>query len=246
MRLLLIGATGSPYYEHCKHEVRDFLRSSNTVGLVSAANLFDEEQYFRAMDERLTESGIATAQRLVHIRWNSRWKDALDRADAVVVPGGNTYALLQRLAQSGLLDALQDRVRGGLPYVGSSAGANLAGPNILTTNDWNVVGLGQFQAMGLVPFNINPHYVERSATDAPNSESRDFRIREYHQIRRNPVIGIEETAILNVSGGQVQVTGRGRVKLFTQQGLQRWFTPGEKLEWDAGTRLPEAMAGHMR
>jgi dipeptidase E len=246
MRLLLIGATGSPYFEHCKQELQEFLHPLKSVGLISAANLFDEEQYFRAMNERLSASGVAIARRLVHIRWNSDWQDALDTIDAVVVPGGNTYALLGRLAQSGLLDALRERVRGGLPYVGSSAGANLAGPNILTTNDWNVVGLDRFQALELVPFNINPHYIERSSSDAPNSESRDFRIREYHQLRRNPVVGIEENAIVRISGGQASIMGRGRVKLFMPQGPERWFAPGEKLEWEVEMRLPETLAGHIR
>ncbi len=242
MKLLLIGATGSPYFEHCRQQVWEFLRSSKTVGLVSAANLFDEEEYFRAIDERLKASSIA--EKVVHIRWSSRWKDALDKADAVIIPGGNTYALLDRLTQSGLLTALREKVRRGMPYVGSSAGANLAGPNILTTNDWNVVGLSEFGALDLVPFNVNPHYVERGVSDAPNSESRDFRIREYHQVWHNPVVGIEETALLKVSGGQVQVAGKGRVKLFTPQGGQRWFSPGEKLEWEA--RLPEVMVDHVR
>ena len=115
-----------------------------------------------------------------------------------MVPGGNTYALLNRLAQSGLLAALREQVRDGLPYVGSSAGANIAGPNILTTNDWNVVGSTHFNSLGLVPFNINPHYVERASSDAPHSETRDLRIREYHQIWSNPVVAVEETAVLRV------------------------------------------------
>lgn len=230
MKLLLIGATGSPYFEHCKREIRAFLGSSKAVGLLSAANLFDEDGYFRAMDQRLTSAGIA--RELVHIRWNSHWLDALNRVEAVVIPGGNTYVLLERLSQSGLLDVLRQRIREGLPYVGSSAGANVAGPNILTTNDWNVVGLNQFEALGLVPFNINPHYVERHLSDAPHSETRDFRIREYHQVWSNPVVAIEENAILSVFDRKVSIKGKGKVKLFMPHGSQRLFEPGEDLIWE--------------
>jgi len=162
MRLLLISATGSPSFEHCKQEMLDFLGPSKSVGFVSAAKLFDEEAYFRAIDERLLGTAPAISRELVHIRWNSDWRDALDRIDAILVGGGNTYVLLKRLSESGLLDVLRERVRKGLPYIGASAGSNVAGPNILTTNDWNVVGLTRFKSLDLVPFNINPHYVERS------------------------------------------------------------------------------------
>ena len=103
--------------------------------------------------------------------------------------GGNTYALLMRLRRSGLLAAIRRRVRAGLPYVGASAGSNVAGPTILTTNDWNVVGVPRFDALGLVGFNINPHYKEADPLMAAGSETRDDRIREYHVVNRNPVVG---------------------------------------------------------
>jgi len=170
MRLLLISATGSPYFEHCKQEMHNFLGPVKSVGFVSAAKFIDEEVYFRAVDERLTGTAAAISRELVHIHWNSDWRDALDRIDAILVGGGNTYVLLKRLYESGLLDALRERVRNGLPYIGASAGSNVAGPNILTTNDWNVVGLTNFQSLDLVPFNINPHYVERAASDAPTAK----------------------------------------------------------------------------
>lgn len=240
MRLLLMGATGSPYFEQSKKDMLGFLGPSKTAGLIPAANLFDEESYFRAMDERLTHVIAPIVGRLVHVRWNSNFQHTLDTVDALIVPGGNTYVLLKRLKQSGLLDAVRERVQAGLPYIGSSAGANVAGPNILTTNDWNVVGLGDFEALGLVPFNINPHYVEQGAADAPHSETRSSRIREFHQIWTNPVVGIEEKAMINVSADKVSVLGGGRVKLFTRDGAQRWFEAGEDLVWETPPRRSRA------
>ncbi len=235
MKLLLIGATGSPYFEHCRREMLDFLRSSKTVGLLSAANPFDEQAYFVAMKEHLTRNGLSTAKELIHICWNSNWRPSLNKIDALVVPGGNTFVLLKRLYQSGLIEALRYKIREGLPYIGSSAGANVTGPNILTTNDWNVAGVSHFEALALVPFNINPHYVERSASDAPNSETRSQRIREYHQFWNNPVVGIEETAVLSVVGATAPIVSKGRVKLFTKDGRQRSFGSGEELVWDDWT-----------
>ena len=92
--------------------------------------------------------------------------------------------------------------------MGSSAGSNVAGPNILTTNDWNVVGLTAFEALGLVPFNVNPHYLETDPAMAPGSETRDMRIAEYHVVRDNPVVGIEEGAMVRVEEGSPRCAGR--------------------------------------
>lgn len=237
MRLFLVGATGSPYFEHCKQEMLDFLGPAEKVGLISAANLYDEEAYFRGIEERVTGAAPEIRRELIHIRWNSNWYDALARIDAVIIPGGNTYALLQRLSLSGLLDALREQIQNGLPYIGSSAGANIAGPNILTTNDWNVVGLTHFQSLNLVPFNINPHYIEGIASNAPNSETRDVRIREYHKFWSNPVVGIEETAVVTVVDRQTKVIGKGRAIVFEPGCRQRWFEPGEDVSFENLVKL---------
>jgi dipeptidase E len=141
--------------------------------------------------------------------------------------GGNTYALLTRLHRSGLLDAIRERVRAGMPYVGASAGSNVAGPNILTTNDWNVVGLGRFEALELVPFNINPHYKETDPAMAPFSETRDDRIREYHVVNANPVVGLEEGALVQVADGAVTALGTARVKLFRRGAEPAWYRAGD-------------------
>jgi hypothetical protein len=123
-----------------------------------------------------------------------------------------------------------------MPYIGSSAGANIAGPRILTTNDWNVVALDAFDALGLVPFNINPHYLETDPTMAPGSETRDDRISEYHVVWDNAVVGIEEGTLVRVEDGAVTVQGRGRVKLFARGKTPRWFTDGERARSSAASK----------
>ncbi|MBI4590609.1 MAG: dipeptidase PepE, partial [Candidatus Rokubacteria bacterium] len=158
----------------------------------------------------------------------------LEKAEALFMGGGNTYALLKRLQEGGLLEAIRARVRAGLPYVGSSAGSNVAGPNILTTNDWNVVGLAAFEALGLVPFNINPHYLETDPAMAPGSETRDERIREYHVVWRNPVVGIEEGTLLRIEAGVATVLGTGRVKIFRRGQAPRWHHAGARLDFELG------------
>src|SRR4030095_9593318 len=99
------------------------------------------------------------------------------------------------------IEAIQARARDGMPYAGASAGANLAGPTILTTNDWNIVALSHFAALPLVPFNITPHFKDADPGMAPGSETREDRIREYHVRNKNAVIGIEEETMVRVADG---------------------------------------------
>jgi dipeptidase E len=224
VRLLLLSNSGRPYLAHARAELLDFLGPARRVGFVTAASLGDEEAY-----HEMARGTLAPELALEHIRWDRDPFPALARAEAVFVGGGNTYALLRRLRQAGLLDPLRERVRAGLPYVGSSAGSNLAGPNILTTNDWNVVGLTAFEALGLVPFNVNPHYLETDPAMAPGSETRDMRIAEYHVLRDNPVVGIEEGAMVRVEDGRAEVRGTARTRLFRPRQAPVWLPAGALL-----------------
>jgi dipeptidase E len=124
---------------------------------------------------------------------------------------------------------LADRVRGGLLYIGTSAGTNIAGPNILATNDWNVVGCNQFDAMGLVPWAINPHYLQQDPNMAKGSETRDQRIGEYLTINRAPLLAIEEETAVRIEGGHASVVGSGRVRLFQPDAEPMWFATGQTL-----------------
>ena len=225
MRALLISNSGRPFLEHCRAAIAEFLGGARRVGFVTAASLNNEKDYCERARAALAPVGLTVE--LVH--WNQEPLAALGRVDAVFVGGGNTYALLQRLRRSKLVEAIRTRVLAGTPYVGSSAGSNLAGPTILTTNDWNVVGLDRFDALGLVPFNINPHYLESDSAMAPGSETRDDRIREYHVVNANAVVGIEEGTWLRVEDGVATVGGRGRVKVFRRGGEPAWYSSGERI-----------------
>jgi len=198
------------------------------VAFVTAAALRDEPGYCEVARAALRLE--PTRLDVEHLRWDGEFHPALARAEAIFVGGGNTYALLDRLRRSGLLAAIRERVRAGVPYIGSSAGSNIAGPNILTTNDWNVVGLAAFDALGLVPFNVNPHYLETDPAMAPGSETRDMRIEEYLLVRDNPVVGIEEGTMVRVEDGVATVVGTGRIKVFARGREPRWLSAGRTLE----------------
>jgi dipeptidase E len=224
VRVLLLSNSGRPYLAHARAELLGFLGSARRVGFVTAASLGNEEAYYET-----ARGALAPEVALEHLRWDRDALPTLARVDAVFIGGGNTYALLRRLRLSALLDPVRERVRSGLPYVGTSAGSNVAGPNILTTNDWNVVGLTAFEALGVVPFNVNPHYLETDPVMAAGSETRDMRIAEYHVVRHNPVVGIEEGAMLRVEDGVPVVRGIGRVKLFRRDHAPVWVPSGAPL-----------------
>jgi dipeptidase E len=216
MRVLL--HSGGPLGPEGRAEVRRFLQAPGgalpRVTFITAASLGDEALYFERVRAGLAPPPPEGAGLdVIHLRWRHDPLATLAAADAVFMGGGNTYALLQRLRETGLLDAIRDRVRAGMPYVGASAGSNVAGPTILTTNDWNVVALDRFDALGLVGF----------------SETRDDRIREYHVVNANPVVGLEEGALVSVIDGTSTALGTARIKLFRRGTEPAWFSAGDRL-----------------
>jgi dipeptidase E len=210
MRLLLISNSGRPFLAHCKDLIGAFLGDHKTVHFIAAAPFIDEREYTVRVSEALELLGVT----VIHLELERHPLALLANAEVVMVGGGNTYRLLKRVSEANLIEPLRQRVLHGLPYIGWSAGANLAGQNILTTNDWNVVGWRDFVALRLVPFNINPHYLETDPAMAPHSETRDMRIAEYHKVHLNPVLGIEEATSVLVTNDRYEVRGAGRVRLF--------------------------------
>lgn len=144
---------------------------------------------------------------------------AILEADVVMMGGGNTFRLLDSLAGLGVLDGLSERVRSGATrYVGSSAGTNMACPTIRTTNDMPICQPPSFEALGLLPFQVNLHYVDADPASTFMGESREERIAEFLEENPCPVLALYEGSWLRVSGGTARVTGPAR--LFRRSGVQ--------------------------
>ena len=141
-------------------------------------------------------------------------EQAILRAEAIFCGGGNTFRLLDALYELDLLSPIRRRVSEGMPYVGASAGSNLACPTIKTTNDMPIVEPLSFDALGLVPFQINPHYLDPVPGSTHMGETRETRIREFHEENETPVVGLREGAMLRVEGDSVELRGRAGARIF--------------------------------
>src|SRR5580692_3964591 len=170
--------------------------------------LQDHNKYVQTIIDR----GLHAGYDLVGIHRASNPRDAVADAQAIYIGGGNTFRLLNALYQYDLLDIIRERVRAGVPYVGVSAGSNVACPTIKTTNDMPIVQPPSFNALGLVPFQLNAHYytgvnwVKRDdALIEHFGETRDDRLREFHEMNDTPVVGLWEGGVLLCDGVSVQL-----------------------------------------
>lgn len=156
---------------------------------------------------------------------------AIERADAVAVGGGNTFHLLRGMYDAGLVGVIRERCEAGLPYVGWSAGANVACPTVMTTNDMPIAEPPTFRALGLVPFQINPHYTD-ARLEGHHGETRDVRLTEF--VHANPgvrVVGLREGTMLRVEGASVRLVGDKAPRLFVKGAEPRDLAPGEPLDF---------------
>lgn len=209
--LLLSTSTvfGTGYLEHARSEIRDFLGPTKRVLFIPYA-LKDQEVY--AAKARAAFEGLGYALDSIHEADSPL--HAMEGAEAVFTGGGNTFRLLTTLHERGLVPVLRRRVLEGMLYAGASAGSNLACPTLKTTNDIPIVEPPSFAALGLVSFQINPHYFDPEPGSRHMGETREARIREFHEENDAPVVGLREGAMLRVDGGRVLLKGLAGARIF--------------------------------
>jgi dipeptidase E len=142
---------------------------------------------------------------------------AVQNAKGVFTGGGNTFVLVTQLYKKNILQALRDALFGGLPYLGTSAGSNICGVSMKTTNDMPIVYPPSFKTLGVVPFNINPHYLDPSPDSTHMGETRETRIKEFHTQNTIPVVGLREGSWLEVKGETVILKGPHSARIFEHE-----------------------------
>lgn len=154
-------------------------------------------------------------------------KEAIQTAKSIFVGGGNTFLLLKTLYELDLMNTLKTVVSSGTPYMGSSAGSNLCGKSIGTTNDMPIVYPPSFDALGLLPFNINPHYLDPDPNSKHKGETRETRIKEFHKFNLQAVLGLREGSWLEVSQGEIFLKGDLNAPLFLAGEAPMELAPGK-------------------
>lgn len=223
MQLLLISSSnvyGYGFLDHAEPEIRRILEGRRSVAFVPFAQ-FDHAPYTFIVRERFARMHIDVTQ--------VRDVDDVARAEAIFIGGGNTFRLLKALYDRELLEPIRERVRGGVPYIGTSAGTNVACPTIMTTNDMPIVAPPSFDSLGLVDFQINPHYLDPDPASKHKGETREERIRQFHEENATPVVGLREGTMLRVDDGAATLIGMTSARVFRQG--------EEPVEVDAGSAL---------
>lgn len=209
MRLLLLSNStlpGEDFLGWPKEHLERFLGERKRIAFVPyAAITIGYDEY----TERVQAVMARLGHELFSLHGESDKAKALGNADAVLIGGGNTFQLQRMLYSTELVRAIRVRVMGGLPYIGWSAGSNMASPTMMTTNDMPITEVPSMRALGLVPFQINPHYTD-ARLEGHGGETRDQRIAEYLALNPKSVVaGLREGTLLRVEGDHLSVEGRG-------------------------------------
>ncbi len=214
VRLLLISTStvhGTGYLDHAEAEIRDHLRGVRTIFFVPFA-LADHAGYAAKARERFAALDI----KLESAHEFPDPKNAAARAEAFFIGGGNTFRLLKALYSTGLIETIRTRVLAGVPYMGASAGSNVACPTIRTTNDMPIVEAPSLNALNLFPYQINPHYLDADPNSTHMGETREQRLEQYLEENSTPVIGLREGSMLRVVDGEVKLAGTRSARIFQQ------------------------------
>lgn len=157
--------------------------------------------------------------------------DAVGNAEALFTGGGNTFLLVAQLYKTGLMTAIEKAVKNGTPYLGSSAGSNICGLTMQTTNDMPIIYPPSFKTLGLIPFNLNPHYLDPQPGSTHMGETRETRIKEFHRFNPQPVLGLREGSWLEVNGSTIILKGDLQARLFRQGKEPEELNAGSDLSW---------------
>jgi dipeptidase E len=216
---------GEPYLEYPKNSIKEFLGSTKITALFIpyAGVSLSWDDYEAKVKHRFNEVGHDIVS--IH-RFDDPVK-AVNDAEAIVVGGGNTWNLLRNIHDNKLTEPIRNKVRNGTKYIGWSAGSNLACPTIKTTNDMPIIDPIGFDALNLIPFQINPHYLDKNP-DGHGGETREDRINEFMVINKDIYIaGLREGCMFVVNGNTMKMVGSLPLRLFRYGLDTRELQPNE-------------------
>ena len=215
MRLLLISNSTNPgedYLDYPKYNIRKFLgeKPMNAIFIPYAAVTFSFEEYEKKVNDRFAEIGhhVTSIHRFINP------VEAIENSDAIVVGGGNTWQLVKMLQEKRLLKVIRKKVKQGTPYIGWSAGSNIACPSLKTTNDMPIVEPIKFKTLKLVPFFFFFHYLDDNPANH-GGETREVRINEFIEVNKEThVVGLREGTMLLLENNDLSLIGKRKARIF--------------------------------
>ena len=228
MKLLLISNStnaGEAYLDYPKHNIHDFLgeKCVKCLFIPYAGVTVTWDDYEKKVKNRFNEVG----HDIVSIHHFDDPVKAVEEADCIVIGGGNTWKLLHDMHANRLIEPIRKKVLAGTPYIGWSAGSNVTCPTLMTTNDMPIIDPLGFDALNLIPFQINPHYLDKKV-EGHGGESREDRILEFIEVNRDVyVAGLREGCMFVVEGDKMSIIGQRNLRLFKYGEETREIAPTE-------------------
>lgn len=216
MKNIIIASTStiyeSDYLEYILEELAIFFRNASTILFIPYARPsgISHDDYTK----KANEAFLKINKKVIGIHTFKNPTEAIKNAEAIFVGGGNTFVLVNQLHRNKLLSIIKEVVENGTPYLGTSAGSNICGLTMHTTNDMPIMQPPSFKTIGLVPFNINPHYLDPDPNSTHKGETRETRIKEFHAYNSQPVVGLREGSWLEVLGNTITLKGKLSARIF--------------------------------
>jgi len=216
MKKMIVASTstlfGGSYLSYLKEELKELYRGVEEIVFVPYARPsgISWDDYTKIASNFFKSLGISVKG----IHEFEDFEQGIHSARGIFVGGGNTFVLVKKLQETGLMTLIANRVEQGTPYLGTSAGSNICGPSMKTTNDMPIVMPPSFDCMNLIPFGINAHFLDADPDSKHKGETRDTRIKEYHIYNKDIIIGLREGSWLAVYGNKIQLKGDLSAKVF--------------------------------
>ena len=231
MKKVILASTstvhGKGYLEYILPELKSFFAGISEVLFIPYARpsglTYDE--YTEVAKKGFSKININIKG--IHEFDNS--KEAIKNAQGIFVGGGNTFVLVNTLYENNLISTLKHVIENGTPYFGTSAGSNIAGISMKTTNDMPIVYPPSFKTLGFISFNLNPHYLDPDPTSKHMGETRETRINEFHKFNDIPVLGLREGGWLVITDNRVWLKGSYSARLFEKGKKPVELNSGEEL-----------------
>ena len=228
MKKLLLASTstvyGSGYLEYLLPELKLFFKGVQSILFIPFARPsgISYEDYTKVAKDAFKKIGI----NVKGINEYENSKEAISNAEGIFIGGGNTFVLVNELYDQNLIQLLKDVIKKGTPYLGTSAGSNIAGISMMTTNDMPIVYPPSYDTLGSIPFNINAHYLDPDPNSTHKGETRETRIKEFHVYNKIPVIGLREGSWLAVNGNDILIKGKLKARWFEKDKFPTELSPG--------------------